>query len=50
MDKRLLRNENIRPLWNGSDIQKVISQLAVQATNHYRHFERHHEKTNAKIR
>lgn len=48
--QRLLEDERVRSVWKESDLRNVIAQFAEQAMNHYKHFEKHHEKTNAKIR
>ncbi len=50
LSDRLKENEKLKELWDSSDLLHIINRFAEAAVNHYRHLEKHPEKTEAKIR
>jgi hypothetical protein len=50
ISRELLEADSIRPIWKESDIRNIIARLAESTMNHYKHYEKHQEKTNASIR
>jgi hypothetical protein len=50
LGRRLLEDPQIVSMWESSDLPNVIKRLAEQAMKHYKHVEKHPEKTNANIR
>ena len=50
MSERLQTDELFKSYWAASDLPHVIHRLAESATRHYKHLEKHPEKTEIKIR
>jgi len=50
VNERLFDLENFSSVWKTSDLPNVVARLAESANNRYKHLEKHHEKTNSKIR
>ena len=47
LDQRLIKDDYFHLIWKDSDLRFVIGRLAEQAMNHFRHLEKHQEKTNS---
>jgi hypothetical protein len=48
--ERILSSETFQPVWNESDLQRVLFRLAESATNRFKHLKKSPEKTDSKIR
>jgi len=50
LSDRVLSSKNIRSVWKGSDLSRVIARLAASAIHRYKHLEKNPEKRENKIR
>ena len=50
LSERVLSSEAFQPVWDESDLGRVLSRLAETATHRYRHLRKNPEKTDSKIR
>ena len=50
LSERILSSEAFRPVWDESDLRRVLSRLAESATHRYKHLRKSPEKTDSKIR
>jgi len=50
LSDRILSSENIKSVWNESDLSRVVLRLAASAMRRYKHLENNPEKSDTKIR
>jgi hypothetical protein len=50
LSERILSSSAFQPVWNESDLQRVLSRLAESAMHRYKHLQKGSEKTDSKIR
>ena len=50
LSERILSSEAFQPVWNESDLQRVLSRLAKSAAHRYKHLKKNPDKTDSKIR
>ena len=50
LSDRVLSLENVKSVWNESDLSRVIQRLAESSIGRYKHLKKSPEKTDAKIR
>jgi hypothetical protein len=46
----ILEKEGFKAVWDNSDIQRILTNLAETSVNRYRHLETNPEKTKSKIK
>ena len=50
LSKRLLSSVEFKPVWNDSDLPRLLSRLGETAVHRYKHLQKRPEKTESKIR
>jgi hypothetical protein len=50
LNSRLFSTEGFKSAWNNSDLPRMVGRFAETAVRRIKHMEKHHEKTDAKIR
>ena len=50
LSKQLVSSNEFKSVWDESDLSHLLSRLAETAVNRYKHLQKHHEKTESKIR